>query len=62
MNTNAPRTQHPALPLSDWPVSDRNAWEAALRRPDFLDAGGKGAMWRAASQRSALGVYARWLA
>ncbi|HEX4182278.1 MAG TPA: hypothetical protein VHY34_03365 [Caulobacteraceae bacterium] len=61
MTVNSPRSPHPALPLEQWPPTDRAAWDAALRRPDFLDEGGKAATWRAASQRSAHGAYARFL-
>jgi hypothetical protein len=62
MTSASLRSCHPALPIADWPTVDRDAWDAALRRPDFLDEGGRGAEWRAASRRSAQGVYGRWLA
>jgi integrase/recombinase XerD len=56
------RRAHPALVFAAWPLPDREAWQAALRVPDFLADGGRGAEWRPASRRSGLGVYARWLA
>ena len=54
-------SDHAALPLAQWPAADRLAWEAAHRTPDFLEAGGRGATWRPASQHSAVRSYGRWL-
>ena len=62
MSASITRSQHPALSLSEWPTGDRDAWVAALRRPDFLEDGGRGASWRPASQHSTQGAYARLLA
>lgn len=53
---------HAALPLAQWPAQDREAWDAANHRPDFLEPGGHAARWRPASQRNAVGAYGRWLA
>ena len=55
------RAQHRALPLARWPAPDRDAWDTAHRRPDFLEIGGHGASWRPASQVAARGSYGRWL-
>lgn len=55
-------TGHNALAIAVWPVSDCEAWERALHRPDFLGEGGRGADWRAASRRAGQGTYGRWLA
>ena len=52
--------EHAALPLAQWPAQDREAWDIANRRPDFLEVGGQAAKWRPATQRSALGAYGRW--
>ncbi|WP_198376347.1 site-specific integrase [Neoroseomonas rubea] len=60
--STTPRAGHKALPLAAWPEADRSAWEVAVRPSGFLDPGGAAAIWRAASRRSALGVYGRWLA
>jgi integrase len=62
MTSGPARPQHAALTITEWPLSARHAWDAALHRPDFLDEGGRGSEWRAASQRTARGAYGRWLA
>ena len=54
-------SDHPALSLARWPAADQLLWEVAHRIPDFLEAGGHGATWRPASQRSAARAYGRWL-
>jgi integrase/recombinase XerD len=56
------RSAHPSLLFAEWPGADRAAWQAARRRPDFLDPGGRGANWRPASARAAQGGYRRLLA
>ncbi len=56
------RARHPALPLEQWPAADQEAWSAAIRPKKFLKPAGKGAEWRPASRRSAIGAYGRWLA
>ncbi len=60
--SGALRSDHKVRPLAQWPEADREAWEAAVRPPWFLDAGGAAGSWRPASRRSALGGYGRWLA
>jgi site-specific recombinase XerD len=50
------------MPMMEWPVADRDAWAVALRCPDFLDKGGRGARWRPASLVAVQGAYGRWLA
>ncbi|MBR0649634.1 hypothetical protein GXW78_08175 [Roseomonas terrae] len=52
---------HAALPLASWPAADRAAWAAAHRQGDFLQKDGHATTWRAATERSALGAYGRWL-
>ena len=56
------RLNHRALPMTAWPRSDQEAWAAAIRHPDFLVEGGRGATWRPESGKSARGTYGRWLA
>ncbi|GGJ44020.1 site-specific integrase [Neoroseomonas lacus] len=56
------RREHAALPLTQWPEQDRQAWDAANRQPDFLVPGGHAARWRPASQRNAERAHGRWLA
>jgi integrase len=53
--------QHAALPFTQWPEGDRNAWSAALQPKGFRKKGGKGSEWRPTSRRSLIGVYGRWL-
>ena len=64
MSTISSVMPHGALAFGDWPEPDRIAWDAALRPSDFLDEdeAGRGVGWRPASQRSARGAYARWIA
>jgi integrase len=53
---------HPVLAFEQWPAADRDAWAASIRPRGFLRPGGRGAAWRPASRRAALGAYGRWLA
>ncbi|MEO3476019.1 hypothetical protein AAFN86_29560 [Roseomonas sp. CAU 1739] len=62
MSAQPTTREHAALPLAQWPARDQQAWDAANRRPDFLEPGGHAAMWRPAMQRNAMGAYGRWLA
>lgn len=62
MTTRNRPSSHPALPFDQWPLTDRDAWSDALRPAAFLKVGGRGAAWRPASRRSALGAYGRLLA
>ena len=49
------------LSFSDWPETDRRAWEAALMAPDVFDAGGLAAQWRTATRADAIRGYGYWL-
>lgn len=51
-----------ALPLEQWPASDRLAWQAALSPGDPLDPGGLAASWRPATRQNVQIAYSRWLA
>lgn len=49
------------LPLNQWPLSDRRAWEAAIQAGDILDGQGPAVHWRPATRHSAIQHYGRWL-
>jgi integrase/recombinase XerD len=48
-------------PIELWPVSDRNAWDAAMVGGDILDPGGEGSDWAPHSRRKIAKGYGRWL-
>lgn len=49
------------LPLADWPVADRAAWEALFREGNLLDGRGAAVHWTPATRRTNAKHYARWL-
>jgi integrase len=49
------------LPVSDWPVPDREAWDAAHRRGGLLDDDGLAANWASATSSIIAGGYGRFL-
>lgn len=49
------------LPVSDWPLTDRQAWNAAHRRGGLLDDDGLAVNWRPASSLMTAGGYGRFL-
>ena len=53
---------HPSLAFELWPEADRTAWSVAIQTKGFMRRGGKGAEWRPAPRKTAIGVYGRWLA
>ena len=49
------------LPRSEWPISDRTAWEAGIRPSSILDSGGPADLWRARTIEHYELAYGRWL-
>ena len=49
------------LPLAAWPAADRAAWDELFRPGDILDGRGAACHWAAATRRTNLKHYARWL-
>ncbi len=49
------------LPYEAWPASDRAAWGAAIAIGDILDVLGPAAHWSAATKRTNIQHYSRWL-
>src|SRR3569832_1544377 len=49
------------IPLAEWPSGDRAAWRAALTTGNALDGGGPAAHWAAATQKTNIAHYGRWL-
>lgn len=56
------RPRRSAFPLTRWPERDGRAWDRAKANGDFLDDDGAAAVWSAATHRSVVGTYGRWLA
>jgi len=56
--TVAPRT---ALPLCDWPETDKVLWAKATQTGDFLEADGKAAHWAAPTKLQVQKGYGKWL-
>lgn len=50
------------VPFDRWPNADRVAWECAITAGDILDGHGPAAHWSAATRRTNLQHYGRWLA
>jgi integrase len=58
------RHRHPftiGLPLEDWPMLDRQAWEVANRDGDILTGRGPAAHWRPKTRLTARKAYGNWL-
>jgi integrase/recombinase XerD len=53
---------NPSLPLHKWPDADQSAWATAIAEGDVLDGRGPAAYWRAATRRTNIHHYGRWLA
>jgi hypothetical protein len=49
------------LAFEAWPGADRAAWAAAIAEGDILDGQGPAAHWAAATRRTNIQHYARWL-
>ena len=49
------------MPLCEWPLADQAAWSASMHEGDILDGGGPAAHWAAATRRSVMKGYGRWL-
>lgn len=49
------------MPNSEWPVLDRQAWEAALRSGDPFEPSGLAASWAEATREVVRNGYGRWL-
>jgi hypothetical protein len=56
-------TPHPwrSLPLTEWPGSDRDLWNAALLPGDLLEDGGSRAGHAPSSNQKVVKGYSRWL-
>lgn len=52
---------HAALPLAEWPLTDRAAFERACLPGSPFDEGGRAALWRPETHHSLTGTYGRWL-
>jgi hypothetical protein len=50
------------LPVSDWPVADREAWDHAHRRGGLLDEDGLAVDWAPITSSNVAGGYGRFLA
>jgi integrase len=55
-------TRRVCLPVCDWPIPDREAWDAAHRRGGLLDDDGLAANWAPATSSIIAGGYGRYLA
>lgn len=53
-----PRRAHP---LSEWPQIDQDAWAAAIAEGDVFDGRGPAAHWAAATKKTNIQHYGRWL-
>jgi len=49
------------MPLTEWPIRDREAWEAAIHSAGLLDESGLAAHWRDNTKRSVIAAYGRYL-
>lgn len=59
-----PRIYDPArvgVKYTDWPEADRLAWSAAIAEGDVLDGRGPAAHWAAATRKTNINQYGRWL-
>lgn len=50
-----------AMPLQEWPMVDRQAWEAAVAEGDIFDGRGPASHWADATKRTNIQHYGRWL-
>ena len=50
-----------AIQMEDWPRADLQAWEKAQRPGNPMQSPGAARSWRAATRKSAIGAYGRWL-
>jgi site-specific recombinase XerD len=50
------------LPFTEWPKPDQEAWLKAIEEGDVLDGRGPAAHWAAATRRTNIEHYGRWLA
>ncbi len=50
-----------ALPLSEWPQADQNAWATAQAAGDIFDEGGGAAHWATRTRLTNIQHYGRWL-
>ncbi len=50
-----------AVPVPDWPLPDRLAWEAALHEGDILEDVGAAAHWSAKNRRAVLMYFGQWI-
>jgi hypothetical protein len=51
-----------SLPLARWPEEDRLTWEAAIKKPSFMEQSGLAAGWADATRATNIHSYGRWLA
>lgn len=50
-----------AVPVGDWPLPDRLAWEAALYNGDILEDAGRAAHWSAKNRRAVVIYFGQWI-
>ncbi|ANY80492.1 hypothetical protein BB934_21500 [Microvirga ossetica] len=50
-----------ALPASEWPQADQEAWAAAQAAGDIFDEGGGAAHWASRTRQTNEQHYGRWL-
>lgn len=55
------RSWRRCLPFDDWPPADKAAWHRAIAKGDILDGQGPAAHWAAATKRTNIQHYSRWL-
>ena len=58
------RFRHPhsvGLPFKEWPVMDREAWEAANQLGDLLTGSGPAAAWKPKTRQTVIKAYGNWL-
>ena len=55
------RRERVSLSFASWPILDRQLWEAAHVRDDFLEADGAAAGWRDKTRRQVIKGYGLWL-
>ena len=55
------RRERVSLSFASWPILDRQLWEAAHVRGDFLEADGAAACWRDKTRHQVIKGYGLWL-
>jgi len=55
------RPTNRCLPVEEWPVRDRDAWDSATEAGDLLEVGGPASQWSAANHKKTSKGYGRFL-